>query len=433
VNPNVSNLLKQTQAVAEQENWVLVTQYLQQLVAEESFLALAQKEVQESAELEQVLALALDCLAAGDFQERWGVAKIFPRLGMSAIAPLIEVLVDEDADLELRWFAARTLGEFDHPSVVTALVELLQTSEDADLTSMAAEALAKLGPSAIPVLTDRLADERTRLLAVRSLAQIRHSQTITPLVSVVHDPQITVRAMAIEALSSFHNPQVPPILINALGDPAAQVRRAAVFGLGFCSDLVKVDLVNLIQPLLQDFNLEVCQQAAITLGRLGTDAAAVALSQVLQSLTTPTGLQISLVRALGRIETSQSLKYLQQALTLHSRGIALEIVTVLGRVESPELKSQAAQVLTDMLHLDGPVAREPVVKQSTAQSLGQLGVFSAIHSLIELLADSDTGVRLHAIAALKQLAAHPQLEDLIKNQQISTELREGVAIALAEW
>ncbi len=419
MNPNVSDPLKQAQAVAQQENWVLLIQYLQQLIAEADFMGLAQEPgVPETADLEQVLALALDCLAAGNFQERWGVAKIFPRLGIAAIAPLAEILADADADLELRWFAARTLGEFQHPSVVTALVELLQTAEDTDLTAMAAESLAKLGPSAIPVLTDLLADERTRLLAVRSLSQIRHSQTISPLLSVVHDPQVVVRAMAIEALSSFHNPQVPPILVNALADPAAQVRRAAVFGLGFCSDLVEVDLVNIIQPLLRDFNLEVCQQAAITLGRLGTDAAAVALFQVLHP-TTPTGIQISIVRALGRIETSQSLKYLQQALTLNSTPIVQEIATVLGRIEPPELKSQAAQVLADMLQLEAPVAREAVVKQSVAQSLGQLGVPSAIHSLIELLADPDAGVRLHVITALKKLApqsTRDQLEDLAKEE-----------------
>src|SRR3712207_8445144 len=53
-------------------------------------------------DLEQVLNLALDVLDAGDFQERWEVAKVFPKLGAIAIAPLLEILEDEDADLELR-------------------------------------------------------------------------------------------------------------------------------------------------------------------------------------------------------------------------------------------------------------------------------------------------------------------------------------------
>jgi HEAT repeat protein len=87
-------------------------------------------------DLEQVLNLALDVLYAGDFQERWEVAKVFPKLGAIAIAPLIEILEDEEADLELRWFAARILGGFNDPTVITTLVELLKTSEDEDLAAM---------------------------------------------------------------------------------------------------------------------------------------------------------------------------------------------------------------------------------------------------------------------------------------------------------
>ena len=431
MNPNVSNLLKQAQAAAQQENWVLLTQYLQQLIAEENFLALAQEGVQERADLEQVLALALECLVAGNFQERWEVTKIFPRIGVIAVAPLIEILQDAEADLELRWFAARILGEFDQPAVVAALVALLQTSTDEDLTTIAAEALAKLGNSAIAVLTDLLSDQKTRLLAVRSLAQIRRSETIRPLISVVHDPQVAVRATAIEAIGSFHAPQVPPVLINALSDLAAQVRQAALFGLGFRPDLIdQLDLVGKIQPLLWDLDLDVCSTAATTLGRLGTDAAAEALFGVLQS-PTPALLQVSIIRSLGRIETPLSLAYLYQALAL-APTLVQEIVTVLGRIEQPSLKCQSAQALMELLGSD-TLAKEPVVKQLIAQSLSQLREEIAVQPLIELLADPDTGVKLHAIAALKQLAARPQLEDLIKNQQISSELREGVAIALAEW
>jgi len=38
-------------------------------------------------------------------------------------------LEDEDAEEEVRWYAARILGEFNQPSVINALVELLKTSE----------------------------------------------------------------------------------------------------------------------------------------------------------------------------------------------------------------------------------------------------------------------------------------------------------------
>jgi hypothetical protein len=45
-------------------------------------------------------------------------------------------------------------------------------------------------------------------------------------------------------------------------------------------------------------------------------------------------------------------------------------------------------------------------------------------------------VRLHAIAALKNLdreAAYQQLQQLAKNTALTPDLRQGIAIALAEW
>jgi HEAT repeat protein len=60
----------------------------------------------------------------------------------------------------------------------------------------------------------------------------------------------------------------------------------------------------------------------------------------------------------------------------------------------------------------------------------------AIASLIQLLADSDLAVQLHAISALKRLnsvAAHQQLTQLANDTTISPQLQQGVAIALQEW
>lgn len=430
----MANLLEQSQAAAQQRNWPLLNQCLRQLVSSEDTAVMhCEAEGQVGITSEQILDLALDILEAGDFPDRWGVVKVFPKLGTVAIAPLIAILQDEAEDLERRWFAARILGEFDCPEVVTALVDLLQTCDDEDLNQMAASALANLGPSAVTALSGLLAEERSRLLAVRSLSQIRRSETIDPLLRVVHDPQISIRTAAIEALSSFHYPQILPVLIDALDDSAAQVRQVAVVGLGLRSDLLgEVDLVHLIQPLLWDLDLEVCSSAAIALGRLGTEAAVTTLFQVLMLPTTPIPLQVRIIRALGWTETLTALEYLQQALSLGFEACQ-EIITALGQVKQPDLKSKAARILIDLLHSEHPAIQAPL-KQAIALSLGELGETSAVESLIELLA-SDAGVRLHAIAALKKLApetARQQLEYLASHENLAPELKQGVAIALQE-
>lgn len=421
--------MEQAQAARDSANWSLVIQCLQLMLGEKAVL-----QNQETT----LLALAIDVLVAGDFHQRWEVAKVFPKLGQCAIDPLIEILEDEESDEELCWYAARVLGEFHHPAAIAALVELLKSSDSEEVSAMAAAALGQIGSPSVAALTELLAEENTRLLAVQSLSYIRSSETMTPLLSVVHDAQVAVRAAAIEALGSFHDSRIPPVLLNALSDLAAPVRREAVTGLSFRPDLVeKLDLVNQLSLRLYDFNLEVCCSAAIALGRLGTDAAATALYQVLQSFNTPVPLQIEIVRALGRVGTESGLEYLRSCLSQQlSMTVWQEIVTVLGRVEQPDLKALATETVIQMLKSDRSANQHESVKQAIALTLGQLGEIQAIDELIQMLADPDMGVKLHVIAALKQLApeaAHQQLEQMATNKALAADLQQGVVTALQEW
>lgn len=426
----MSNLLEQANIASQQQNWPLLNQYLRQMFEGEKLRA-----SQVTIDRQQILDWAWEILECGDFQDRWEVAKVFPSLGTIALAPLTNILQDEEAEEELRWFVVRILAEFNTEEVITTLVEILKTSESEELTAMAAEALANLGESAIAALTELLTAEETRLLAVRSLSAIRRSEIIAPLLTVVKDPQISVRIAAIEALSSFHDSRIPPVLLDAFQDIAAPVRREAVIGLGLRPELREsLDLVNQIIPLLWDFNLEVCAAAAQSLARLGTDAAADALFEVLRSPNTPLPLQLQCVRSLGWMETPQSLEYLQQAFTLESPEIYQETVTILGRVEKADLTPAASQILIAALRSLHPAIEDTKIRQAFAVSLGQLGTAESIDSLIHLLTDRDLGVRLHAIAALKKFpSAIGQLQYLIANESYPPQLKQGLALALQEF
>ncbi|MEH1999735.1 MAG: HEAT repeat domain-containing protein [Nostoc sp.] len=445
---NINQLLVQAQTAYDAANWSSLIQYLQQLI-----LGQDSEHPEIVKNRESLLKLAISMLEMGDFQERWEMTKILTRLGNIAIPPLIEILQDEDAEEDLRWYAARTLGEFQHPKAIASLVELLKTDEDEELKAIAATALGQMGTVALAALTELLADEDTRLLAVRSLFCIRQPETITPLLSVVQDPQAAIRTAAIEALSSFHDEHVPPVLLNALDDIAATVRCAAVVGLGFRPDLQQaLDLVTKLQPKLYDFNLEVCCAAAVSLSRMGCDQAAKYLFDLLISPQTPIKLQLETIRALSWVGTPSSLEYLQTAFNQStSETLWQEIVTVLGRVEKPQLTTPAAEILLQILRcllyetlrerrastLTQHPAREIAnVKSAIALSLGQLGKMAAIEPLISLLADPNASVRLHAIAALKNLdaeVAHQQLQQLANNVALAPDLQQGIAIALAEW
>ncbi|MBD2344067.1 HEAT repeat domain-containing protein [Anabaena subtropica] len=395
----------QAQAAHSVGDWSSVINYLQQLIL------LNRNEIAHS---EQLLELALSVFECGDFQERWETSKVLINLGTVAINPLVDILEDEDAEDELCWFAARTLGELQHPDAIIPLVELLKNSEDEELKAIAASAIAQIGTIAIPVIVELLNHQDTRLLAVRSLAYIRRTEIIAPLLSVVQDAQAAVRAAAIEALSSFHDERVPPALLNALNDLSAIVRRTAIQGLSFRSDLCsQLNLVAKIQPKLYDFNIEVCCAAANALARIGGDDAAHHLYTVLISLHTPITLQLEIIRALVWLESLTGLEYLQQALKeLTSETLWQEIVTVLGRVQKPELITSATAILLEIVRLPTverslsphPATKINSVKSAIALSLGQLGSPQAIESLTVLTVDTDELVRLHAIAALKKVA-----------------------------
>ena len=427
------NILQKAQVAADRQNWPGLVECLQQVTAKGS-------KPQEQHILEQAVSLAIQALEWGDFQDRWEIAKVMPNLGNGAIAPLIAVLEDEDADTEPRWFAARILGKFDRPEVIQALVELVKNSDE-ELSQIAAETLGNFGPTAIESLATLLQQKDSRQFATAALAQIRRTETIAPLLSVVGDSQVAVRAAAIEALSSFHDSRIPPILVAALKDPATAVRKEAVRALGARAYLdAELDLVNLLKPLLSDIRLEVCQQAAIAIGRVKTDAAAAALFELLRSPTTPVELQIETVRALSWMETATALEYLHQTLmaqfTNINSTVAQEIVTVLGRLEKPELKAAAAEIMIDLLKTGHPAVQEAVSKKSLALGLGKLGDMRGLDALISMLGDADSSVRLHCMAALKQLGAaeaRQKLENLVKQESLEPRVKQGIAIALQEW
>jgi HEAT repeat protein len=373
------------------------------------------------------LAAALEVLQSGDFHARWDAAKAISSFGERAIAPLAQLLQNPDSDLELQWVAARTLGEFQHPDALMALATLLRTTQDDEIGEIAAETLGRMGAAAIPALEDYLQNHRTTLPAIQALAHIRDAQTIPLLLRAVQHERVAVRAAALEALSAFHRPQVVPALIEGLRDASPSVRQIAVMGLGYRPQ-EPLDFVPMIQPLLQDDSLPVSQQAALALGRLGQS------QPLLESFKTDCAFPLkgTIIQALGQVADRQALQDLQQVfeLSVESLDLARGAVDAIARVQA--LQPFATQILLEILERPQP----PVLLQVIAMGLGQLGQAEAMEPLIQLLAESDMGVRLHAIAALKQLQncdAHQRLETLARDSQTQPQLAVGIAIALQEW
>jgi HEAT repeat protein len=390
------SLLSQLQQAVQQQQWDNATQYLQQLRAQHrQQLAQASNTV-----LKEITALALQVFSQSDFQARWEIAKLFPDLGTAAIAPLLEILQDEEADNEERWFIARLLGQFQTDRVFDALVAVLETSQDEELNAILISTLGSFEAKAIPTLTALLQQPRFSVLATTALAQMRHPETLAPLREQTHHKDAIARAAAIEALGSFNDVAMVPLLRQATQDTAAAVRKEAAIALGLWgAKAPELNLTADLGSLLYDFNAEVCQQAAIALGRIGSDEAAELVFQALVSPATPIPLQLEFARSLLWMETPQTLEYLLQALDTVAPATRIEIAKLLGRIKSPSLQPQAARGLLAFFQQQTHV--EDDLAQALAQAWGYLGDRAAIPMLQQLERSPSKTVQLHAIAALK--------------------------------
>ena len=382
---------------AQQQNWLEVSNQLKLLPQSKTRLFTLNLKDWHTA-----FHLALKMLIEADFQHKWEITKVLPLFGNEIIEPLSTLALDKTVDFEVRWFICKVLGKFPYQKVILTLVQLLEETTNNELIDIAEKTLIEIGDRAVDALIDLLSQPKHRALAVRALAYIRTSQTIAPLLEISTASEPELRTIAIAALSSFRDARIPPVLIAALQDRASSVRKEAAIALGIRSDLCQeLDLVARLKPLLYDLDLEVCRQTAISLGRMKQTEATTALFDVLQADTTPARLKFDLIKALAWSENASAIAYLEQTLNNASELVVREIIMVLGRITTPELKPIAAKALTSFWQSNRQCSSD--IKQTLATSLGQLGCNYTRQVLEEIARDSDRKVKLHALSALKKL------------------------------
>ncbi|MDB9524446.1 HEAT repeat domain-containing protein [Oscillatoria sp. CS-180] len=354
----------------------------------------------------QYLESTLDQLIEGDFQARWEATKRLSTIGIETIAHLIPLLEDKELDWEIRWFAARVLGGFDDERALEALIQLLQKTREPDLIAIAAEGISRFHEKGVDALAILLSTPQHCITAVHALASIQHQAAFEPLFAAAKNSDPAVRTAAIAALSNFRDPKVDDLLIKALKDPVAKVRQEAIVHLGLRSYLLEeMDLVSLVAPGLWDLHPDVNQATAIALSRLGTQAAVTDLANVLSSPHTPESLQFHIVRALGWIETDDSLLVLFSAYQSVSLALQIGIVEALSQLQSLALQERASEVLYDWLKSAiADINTDAKLKQAIALALGNLHSHQAEPLLQQLTQDANKQTCLYAEAALRKLA-----------------------------
>lgn len=343
---------------------------------------------------------ALEILQVGNFEQKWAIAKLLVKYGDVVIAPLKEVILNEEADLEHRCFALRILSQLQNPEIVLVVTELLMATQEEELITLATQTLAVQGKQAITFLSQLLPEEEYRLVACQALAQISHRSIIEPLLSVVKDENTQVRKIALRALRNFVDHRILTVLIDALEDYHAEVRIEALIGLGWqLKGNQNSHLITIISPLLKDLNLSVAQQAAMSLSRCHHPQAVSALENILISPLTPDPLQQTIVKVLGWIATSESIQCLGKLLNSGDSNLTAEIIKTLGRINQVELRAEIIQILDRFYHSQSDANILP----NLCYSLAQLQAVEAIPWLKELQNSDHKQVSFHAQSALKKL------------------------------
>ncbi|MFH7245210.1 MAG: HEAT repeat domain-containing protein [Spirulina sp.] len=343
-------------------------------------------------------------LRQGSFADRWEVAKRIPQRGEAALADLIAMVRDETLTWETRWLAARSLGSFDHPAAIAALMTALGTADE-DLQEAILDALCHIGPSAIQSLSDLVAEPTYQAVAIEALTRIPHPATQAPLVTAVDLTTGATQAKVIEALGQFADLALLPIFTEAVQNRASSVRLAALQGLiRLRTQVDESHWTAWIQPLTEDVNPAVAQRAIHALGRTTNLAATQTLQGLLAATHTPESLKIAAAQALAWQGTVAALAVLIDAWDTLGQNVRIALVQGLSQISHPNLKAEMIAPVQRWLNGLPATTEYSLLRRNLVMLLGQVGGDSVIPLLQTLRQDADTGIRFHAEAALRSVS-----------------------------
>lgn len=378
----------------------------------------------------------------------------------AAVPKLAELLKDKNTTVRER--GAHALGRVG-PGAVDALPVLIEAARAADGAPVYAEALAQVGPKAlppllgilqkskgdqgkwvlrvlhsfgppaVPVLSEALKSNsaEVRVAAASAIGEMGRdgSAAATPLFVLTKDSTPAVQAAAFRALVAVHadSERLKPLLQEALASKDNDVRKAAAAGTAALGGATTLGVDGLLD-LLADDNAAGRAAAVQALGQLG-DKAAPALNALMSHIDDP-ALQSSVIDTLGHIGPAAAPavpKLVEIAKKDNQRTTILPVLTGIGqgakealpmiyaavKDPAPDVRASAATALAAVETDDAkaiavlaPLAKATEsgkVRRATAHAIAKYGpaASAAVPGLITML-EKDTE-RSEAMRALKAI------------------------------
>ncbi len=405
----------------------------------------------------QVQVYALKQLAKYEAQD----LKIVLKKPEDIVRKVVNLLIDETVDLQVRGSAADSLGnlgDFAKPYVKDIADLLKDKTVDPQVRGSAADALGQLGDAAKPyvkdiadILKDQNLDSRVRYSAARGLGNLGDfaKPYVKDIADILKDQNLDseVRASAAYALGNLGYVAKPYVkdIADILKDQNfdSRVRISAVYALGNLGDFAKPyvkDIVNILKN--KNLDSEFRSSAAYALGNLG-DGAKPYVKDILEFLKNKN------LESFSRANASQTLKnlgddvvktYIKDILEfLKDKTIDQHIRATLASNTLEALNDSAEPYLKDIVELIKDKTFDLSVRSSLVRALGNLedAAKPYVKDIADLLKDKtlDSGLRSSAAQALGNLddAAKPYVKDianLLKDKTIDLWNLHSVAQAL---
>ncbi len=283
--------------------------------------------------------------------------------------------------------------------------------------------LKRLGTIESIVAVTKSSDPELRKAAAQTLAVFGSPLAVKPLVEMLNDPNIEVRAAALEGLAGPGGRDAPPYLqevlpylVEGLKDPDPRIRQAAVNG-----------LVKLGQWSLQA--IAKVQKEGPPVARQEAERAFLQICE---------GFRKDLRENSDRLIRRDMARYIGE---LRYRKAVPDLIDRLQKDADPEVRSACAYALGNIQSkfATGPLQEvmdnqkeEMPVRLAAAVALGQMGNQGGIQFLIEQLKSSDEKLRAAAVEALR-LIGRPAADALRKAATSKDPLqRWGAVAALGE-
>lgn len=324
-------------------------------------------------------------------------AQTLGRSGARGVRPLLLALAESGSvDTPLLQEALQSIGE----EAVAPLVQALSSEEPA-LCRAAVRALGWIGASARDALlqTMRRADLSARVYAAEALALVQASDAIRELIQMIQDEEEETQSVVAQALARLGQTAVDP-LIQALKDPDSHVRTGAVHALRVVDAVCAAQdprTVSALLEALQDESPFVRRAVVESLGRIGAPEAVAPLTAALYDPNG--GVRRATVETLGQYDDLRAAEtllfhtlrdefgYIRQA-----AEHALDRMVERRRIDLTGSLTRALQ------------ADDPNVRQYAAAALGRTGDERAVGPLLAALAGTDEIVRRSAEASLLALS-----------------------------